>query len=124
MQRRVPLGPEVEDVFHTLQRAVTPVQVLQLPDFNKLFDVECDVSGSSFGVVHHQGTSAVTFFSRSITARNAKLAAYKRELIGLIHVVSHWRPNLWDRSFLIKNDQYSYFFARSVALHNPPTRVG
>jgi hypothetical protein len=53
MQRRVPLGPEVEDVFHTLQRAVTPVQVLQLPDFNKPFDVECDVLGSSFGVVHH-----------------------------------------------------------------------
>jgi hypothetical protein len=37
----------------------------------------------------------VTFFSQPITIRHTKLMAYERELIGLVHVVHHWRPYLW-----------------------------
>jgi hypothetical protein len=52
----------------------------------------------------------VAYFSRLITAHHAKLAVYKHELIGLVHVVRHWRPYLWGRSFLIKTDHYSLKF--------------
>jgi transposase InsO family protein len=36
----------------------------------------------------------VAFFSKPIAPRHAKLAAYERELIGLVHAVCHWRAYL------------------------------
>ena len=39
--------------------------------------------------------------------QHAKLAAYERELIGLVHAVRHWRPYLWGRRFIVKTDHNS-----------------
>jgi hypothetical protein len=70
-----------------------------MPDFTKQFTVECDALGTGFGAVMHQGDGAIAFFSRPIAPRHVKLAAYERELIGLVHAIRHWRPYLWGRSF-------------------------
>jgi hypothetical protein len=75
---------EAEDTFQVLKRALTTGPVLQMPDSNKLFIVDCDASGVRFGAVLHQGASPVAFFSRPFAARHLKLAAYERELIGLV----------------------------------------
>ncbi|WVZ93413.1 LOW QUALITY PROTEIN: hypothetical protein U9M48_039393 [Paspalum notatum var. saurae] len=69
--------------FRALRTAITQAPVLQLPDFQLPFIVECDASGTGFGVVLHQGSGAVAFFSRPIAPYHAKLAAYEREMIGL-----------------------------------------
>jgi hypothetical protein len=42
--------------------------------------------------------------------RYAKLAAYERELIGLVQAVRHWRAYLWGQSFLVRTDHYSLKF--------------
>jgi hypothetical protein len=76
-------------VFHTLQQALTTAPVLQLPDFNQPFVMECDASGAGVGAVLHQGSGAIAYFSRQIAARHAHLAAYERKLIGLVQVVRH-----------------------------------
>jgi hypothetical protein len=49
----------------------------------------------------------IAFFSRPIAPRHHALAAYERELIGLVQAVRHWRPYLWDRRFIVKTDHYS-----------------
>jgi hypothetical protein len=101
---------EAADAFRSLQRALTTASVLQLPHFGRDFIVECDASGSGFGVVLHQGDGPVAFFSKQIASRHAKLAAYKRELIGLVIVVHHWRHYLWGHTFLIRTDHFSLKF--------------
>jgi hypothetical protein len=63
--------------------------VLQLPDFDRDFIVECDVSGHGLGAVLHQGSGPVAFFSRQMAQRHSKLVAYKRELIALVQAVKH-----------------------------------
>jgi hypothetical protein len=73
-----------------LQRALTMGPVLQMPDFDMSFVVDCDASSIGFGAVLHQGEGPLTFFSRPFTARHHKLAAYERELIGLVQAVRHW----------------------------------
>lgn len=46
---------EAAAAFRKLQHALTAAPVLQLPDFNRDFIVECDASGTGLGAVLHQG---------------------------------------------------------------------
>jgi hypothetical protein len=55
-----------------------------MSDFNKLFLVDYDASGTGFGAVLHQGVGPLVYFSRPFTARHLKLVAYECELIGLV----------------------------------------
>jgi hypothetical protein len=80
--------------FTALKAAISSAPVLAMPDFAKLFVVECDASSSGFGAVLVQEGHPVAF-SRSVAPRHRALAAYERELIGLVQAVRHWRPYLW-----------------------------
>jgi hypothetical protein len=100
-------SPEAESAFRALQLALTRAPVLQLLAFDCAFIIECDASESSFDAVLHQGEGPVAFFSRQIAPRHAKLAAYERELIGLVQAVCHWRPYLWGREFTVRTDHFS-----------------
>ena len=85
--------------FTALKAAVTSLPILAMPDFAKPFTVECDASSHGFGAVLIQEGHPIAFFSRPIAPRHRSLAAYERELIGLVHAVRHWRPYLWGRCF-------------------------
>jgi hypothetical protein len=111
---------EAMAAFNHLKRALMMAPVLPLPDFNAPFVVECDASGTGFGAILHQGTRLVAFFSKPIVPRHAKLAAYERELIGLVHAVRHWRAYLWGHLFLIKTDHYSLKFLLNQKLATIP----
>jgi hypothetical protein len=76
--------------FAALKRALTEAPVLHLPNLSKDFMVDCDASGSSFGAVLPQGDGPITYFSHQVAPRHLKIAAYERELIGLVQVVRHW----------------------------------
>jgi hypothetical protein len=56
---------------------LTAALVLQLPDFDREFIVECDTFGSGFGAVLHQGMEPVAFYSKQIAPWHTKLAAYE-----------------------------------------------
>jgi hypothetical protein len=45
-------------------QTLTAAPVLQLPDFEQPFTVECYASDSGFGAVLHQGKGPLAFFSR------------------------------------------------------------
>jgi len=111
---------EAAEAFQALKRALTTGPVLQMPDFDRLFMVDCDASGVGFGAVLHQGAGPLAFFSRPFAARHLKLAAYERELIGLVQAVRHWRPYLWGRHFLIRTDHYSLKFLLDQRLSTVP----
>jgi hypothetical protein len=68
----------------------------------------------------NRGRDLLSFFSRPFAARHSKLAAYERKLIGLVQVVWHWRPYLWDRRFLVRTDQYSLKFLLDQQLSTVP----
>ena len=78
-----------------------------MPDFAKPFLMDCDASGTGFGVVLHQGAGPLAFYSKPFAPRHLKIAAYERELIGLIQAVRHWRPYLWGRPFIVRTDHYA-----------------
>lgn len=98
---------QATEAFQQLKMALTTAPVLTLPDFRQAFTVECDASGAGCGAVLHQGAGPVAYFSRALAPRHRGLAAYERELIGLIQAVRHWQPYLWGRPFSIKTNHYS-----------------
>jgi hypothetical protein len=100
-------GDAAAAAFTALKAAVTTAPVLAMPDFSKEFVVECDASSHGFGAVLIQEGHPIAFFSRPVAPRHRALAAYERELIGLVQAVRHWRPYLWGRRFSVKTDHYS-----------------
>jgi transposase InsO family protein len=105
--------------FQALKKAVTTAPVLALPDFSQQFVVECDASTYGFGAVL-QGQHPIAFFSRPAAPRHQSLAAYERELIGLVLAVRHWRPYLWGRRFLVRTDHFSLKFLLDQRLATIP----
>jgi hypothetical protein len=91
-----------------LKQALMMAPVLQLPEFNKQFVIECDASGSGFGAVLQQGNGPIAFFSHPVAVHHAKLPAYERELIVLVKAVRHWCPYVWGRFFTIRTDHFSF----------------
>ena len=106
--------------FAALKEAVTSAPVLAMPDFSKTFVVECDALSHGFGAVLVQDSHPVAFFSRPVAPRHRALAAYERELIGLVQAVRHWRPYLWGRRFLVKTDHYSLKYLLDQRLSTIP----
>ena len=78
---------EAEAAFLALKGALTMGLVLQMPNFDNIFTVDSDASGAGFGAVLHQCAGPLAFFSRPFAAHHLKLAAYERELIGLVQAV-------------------------------------
>jgi hypothetical protein len=68
----------------------------------------------------HQGAGPLAFYSRPFTARHLKVAAYERELIGLVHVVRHWHPYLWGRAFVVRTDHYALKYMLDQRLSTIP----
>ena len=91
-----------------------------MPDFECQFVVDYDAFGTGFGAVLHQGAGPLAFFSRPFASRHIKLAAYERELIGLVQAVRHWRPYLWGRRFTMRTDHYSLKFLLDQCLSRSP----
>lgn len=48
------------------------------------------------------------------------MAAYERELIGLVLAIRHWRPYLWGRRFLVRSDHFSLNFLLDQRLATVP----
>jgi hypothetical protein len=111
---------KVVAAFQALKAAVTSAPVLALPDFARPFVVECDASTYGFGAVLIQDKHPIAYFSRPVAPRHHSLAAYERELIGLVHAIRHWRPYLWGRRFTMRTDHYSLKFLLDQCLATIP----
>lgn len=115
-----PWSHEAEEAFGTLKQALMMAPLLQMPDFNRRFVVDCDASGAGFGAVLHQGVGSIAFFSRNVVPHQAKLPLYERELIELVKAVQNWRPYLWGRAFTVRMDHYSLKFTLDQRLTTTP----
>lgn len=61
--------------------------VLALPDFNKTFELEYDVSRVGIGVVILQERHHITFFSEKLSEARRKWSTYQQELYVVYHAL-------------------------------------
>jgi hypothetical protein len=60
-------GTRQENAFNMLKDKLTYAPLLQLPNFNKTFELECDASGIGLGGVLLQERKHVAYFSKKLS---------------------------------------------------------
>ena len=100
---------ECEDAFNTLKSYLgSQDHVLALPDFNKMFVIECDASKYGIGGVLSQKTGKhfqpVAFFSKHLSKTERNYSTSERELLAIVLSVEHFKQFVYGREFKIITD--------------------
>jgi hypothetical protein len=98
------LGPPQEEAFNTLKDKLTHAPLLQLPDFQKVFELECDASGIGLGAILLQEGKPVAYFSEKLSSASLRYSTYDKELYALVRTLQTWLHYLWPREFIIHYD--------------------
>ncbi|XP_074305002.1 putative mitochondrial protein AtMg00860, partial [Silene latifolia] len=65
--------------FEKIKNLMCETPILKLPDFDQLFEVECDASGVGIGAVPIQGQKPVAYFSEKLNGAKLKYSTYDKE---------------------------------------------
>src|SRR5438034_11765022 len=105
-------GQMQQQAFDALKSTLTQAPLLQLPDFEKTFELECDASGIGIGGVLIQGGKPVAFFSEKLHGASLNYSTYNKELYALVRVLQTWQHYLWSKDFVIHSDHESLKYLR------------
>jgi hypothetical protein len=83
-----------ENAFDMLKDKLTHARLLQLPDFNKTFELECDASGIGLGGVMLQERKSVAYFSEKLSGPVLNYSTCDKELYSLVRCLEIWQHYL------------------------------
>jgi hypothetical protein len=108
-------GPAQQQAFDALKSKFTQAPLLQLPDFEKTFELECDASGIDIGGVLVQGGKPIAFLSEKLCGPSLNYSTYDKELYAFVRVLQTWQHYLWSKEFVIHSDHESLKYLKGQA---------
>ena len=76
-----------------LKKKVTKQHVSVLPNFNKVFQVDFDASGSAIGAILSQEGKPIAYFSEKLNDAK-KYYVYDQEFYAIVQALKKWRHYL------------------------------
>ena len=67
-----------------IKEKLTYALLFALPDFTKMFEIECDASGMGISVVLMQGGRLIAYFSEKLSRATLNYLTYDKELYTLV----------------------------------------
>jgi hypothetical protein len=106
-------GNEAEQSFSIIKEKLCTAPVLALPDFDKLFEVECDASIVGLGVALSQEGKPIEFFGEKLGEARQKWSTYELELYAVFRALKVWEHYLIQREFVLYTDHQALKFINS-----------
>ncbi|KAJ9542815.1 hypothetical protein OSB04_029321 [Centaurea solstitialis] len=104
-----------EDTFLLLKRKISEAPVLALPNLQRPFELETDVSAYAMGVVLLQEGKPVAYHSEMFQGAQRNYRTYDKELFALHQAVKHWRCYLLGNETIVHTDHQPLQYLQSQA---------
>jgi hypothetical protein len=106
-------GESTEVAFNTLKTALTTAPILSLPNFEKLFVIDCDASGVGIGgVLSHEG-KPIAYFSEKLNGPKQNYSTYDLEFYAIVQTIKHWAYYFAYREFLLNTNHEALKYLNS-----------
>ncbi|KAK8934034.1 hypothetical protein KSP39_PZI015715 [Platanthera zijinensis] len=104
---------EAEQAFLLMKEKMSGAPVLALPDFEKVFEVDCDASHVGIGAVLSQEGRPVAFYSEKLNDAKTRYSTYDLEFFAIVQALRHWRHYLIQREFVLNTDHEALRYLNS-----------
>ncbi|XP_042416946.1 uncharacterized protein LOC122005804 [Zingiber officinale] len=83
---------EAQQNFELLKRKVTEAPILQPPDFDQVFEIDCDASNVGIGGVLSQNGRPISFFSEMLNHSHRDYSTYEKEFFAIVRTLATLSP--------------------------------
>jgi len=99
--------------FEEVKKKMTEAPVMRLPNFTKVFEVECDASGVGIGGVLSQECHPIAYFSEKLNEAKQKYSTYDNEFYVVVQALRYWRHYLLPQEFVLYYDHEALRYLNS-----------
>ena len=113
MQKSFVWIDEAQESFQPLKRKLTEAPILALPNFDKIFEFNCNALGVGIGGVLNQERKPITFFSEKLNETKLRYSTYDKEFYAIVQAIKYSSYYLAYKEFILHIDHETLKYLNS-----------